>query len=324
MVPTQWKIAPEGDAPLSVTEWTTPGSAAQGQAEPATYRGVFHVNCLADGRLRVINELPLEAYLGGVVGAEMPVSWDFQALEAQAIAARTYALFEMFRRRKNPQWDLYADQKSQVYRGLAGEHPRVARAVANTRGIVMAYGRSGRERIFPAFFHSICGGHTQDAQAPFGIGIAPLSGRDCPWCRRAKGKWCDWPDVTISKADLSQRLLRRYRQLESLDAITGIQVETMSPYGRAEWLKLRGRNGAEARIAAEEFRLAVSVRDNPLRSSWYEAVDTGQSWRFVDGHGWGHGVGMCQFGALGLANAGKNSVAILNYYYPGAILVRAF
>ena len=133
-----------------------------------------------------------------------------------------------------------------------------------------------------------------------------------------------WESVTIDKETLSEALIGRYPSLVSLESISNVNVSQWSRYGRAEQLTVTGSNGRSQQIKAQEFRLAVTRPKQPLRSSWYRLVDIGESWLFYDGHGWGHGVGLCQCGAQGMAEQGCDSVTILAYYYPGARLLRAY
>ena len=128
----------------------------------------------------------------------------------------------------------------------------------------------------------------------------------------------------IDKKLLSETLIARYPSLVALESITNVDVSQWSTHGRAERITLTGSNGRSQQIEAQQFRLAVTRPEQPLRSSWYRLVDIGDSWLFYDGHGWGHGVGLCQCGAQGMAEQGCDSVTILAYYYPGARLLRAY
>jgi len=136
------------------------------------YRGKFHLIARSAELFAVVNVVDIEQYLAGVVGAEMPAYWYMAALRAQSIASRTYALYQMHVTNINKQWDIGSDQGSQVYRGLAQESRRVSQAVRQTQGIVLTYGRSGQEKIFPTYYSSTCGGHTQNAHKVFGESLA--------------------------------------------------------------------------------------------------------------------------------------------------------
>jgi len=289
------------------------------------YRGNLRIWAEDKNSFNVVNIVDVEQYLAGVVGSEMPSYWYKTALRAQSIASRTYALYQLHLREGSGRWDLSSDQSSQVYGGVIRESRRVAEAVSETRGVVLVGNWKGKEKIFPAYYSSTCGGHTQDAAAVFGEDLPPLKGTTCPYCAKvAKPKYFRWSGPTIAKEDVSKRLIKRFPSLASLDSIMDIKVVARSDYGRVEKLELRGQNGQKRNIRAEDFRLAISTKDKPLLSSWYKLIDAPKVWRFVDGRGWGHGVGLCQCGSQQMARLGKDSIAILKHYYPQALLVRAY
>ena len=298
---------------------------AVGTDKTLTYRGRIRCLLQTDNRIAVVNVLPIESYLAGVVGAEMWSHWQMEALRCQSIASRTYALYQIHRRQGRGHWDLRSTQSSQVYRGLAGENPRIAQAVRQTRSMVLAFGPAGKEKIFPAYFSAICGGHTEDAQVVFDQDLGPLKGRRCPYCRKSAPKdYYRWPELELSKTLVSQKLMARYSSLKDLKAIVNIEVVQKSEYGRVEKLTLTGSQGLKRTIAAESFRLAVTSAEKPLRSSWYRLKDARDTWKFQNGRGFGHGVGMCQYGCEQMARQGSNCRTILQHYYPQAILVRAY
>ena len=159
----------------------------------------------------------------------------------------------------------------------------------------------------------------------FGENLPPLKGTSCPYCGKvAKPKYYRWSGLTIAKEEVSRRLIKRFSSLAILDSIIDIKVAARSNYGRVEKLELIGQNGEKRNIRAEDFRLAISTKEKPLLSSWYKLTDGSKVWRFDDGRGWGHGVGMCQCGSQQMALLGKDSIAILKHYYPQALLVRAY
>lgn len=308
-------FTPEPEAQVSV-----------GAFQPLPYRGIIQLIGREKGRVAIVNVVDIETYLMGVVGAEMPASWHLSALRAQAIACRTYALYQMhLRRLEGAMWDVSNDQSSQVYSGLQAEHSRVALALKDTRGVVLTYGPEGKEKLFPAYFSSNCGGHTQDGKVVFGKDVAALGGTECPYCQAiARPETYRWVAVVTPKSIASKKLMERYPELTKLEEVIDIQVTAKSDYGRVERLKLFGKSGRTRIVNAEDFRLAISSKEQPLRSSWYDLVDGGDVWRFENGRGWGHGVGFCQCGSEKMAQMGKDAVAILEHYYPGATLVRAY
>ncbi len=328
----RWNIAEAGGRNLGELSGTTIEIISEGNSPlaiqndaPAAYRGFLRCTAKGENRLAVINAVGMEEYLSGVVGAEMYSHWETEALRAQSIASRTYAMYQVAIRRQ-AEWDVGDTQMSQVYAGVSREHPQVSEAVQATRGIVMAYGEPGREKIFPAYFCSNCGGHTQNAAVVFGQKIGPLRGKPCPYCQSvAADKFFTWPSVKVSKTRVSDLLTACYPLLkEKIGRVADIAVRTKSESGRIEKIELVGETGRKAAMRGEDFRLAVSSTEAPIRSIWCDIVDGGDSWIFSNGRGWGHGVGMCQCGVQQMARLGKNCIEILDYYYPGASLVKAY
>ena len=274
-----------------------------------------------DGSLDAINLVPPEAYLAGVVGAEMPSYWEPEALKAQAIAARTYCFYTKKRFGNNRKWDMRKTAAHQVYRGISAEAPQIWNAVNQTKGQVIACKQpDGTENIFPAYYSSTCGGHTENSKNVFGDSFEPLIGVPCPYCNNvAKPKFFFWPMIQFDKADVITRLLQRYPNLKQLGEITNIEPAAQSDYeefSRTTGVKLTGSNGKSDFLKAEDFRLAIDPTGLKLRSAICQIVKWDDKWVFLSGRGWGHGVGMCQCGAQGMARQGKNAQQILSYYYP--------
>ena len=151
-------------------------SSASGviQVNGKGYRGWVEIRKKKNGLLLVVNELDIEEYLKGVVAAEIPPDWEFEALKAQAVASRTYALYQKQSAGNRP-YHILATVDSQLYSGNRGEHPQTVRAVQETRGVVITY----QGEIIPAFYHSSCGGHTENAAELWGIDEPFLKGVDC-------------------------------------------------------------------------------------------------------------------------------------------------
>jgi stage II sporulation protein D len=334
----RWRvIAPEGENLLGgieelfgVIEFRPEGDQAATvfRDQAVSYPGSMRLipNGSQAGYFSVVNVVGVENYLAGVVGSEMYPRWQPEALRAQSIASRTYALYQASRREGNPRgWDIGSDQMSQMYTGLSRRHSTVAQAVRDTRGIVLAYGEVNQEKIFPAYYSAICGGHTEDAVSVFGEAPGPLKGQACPYCEAtADPKLYRWAEVSLAKNTVSRELTTTYPTLKPLGRIVDIQVAETGDYGRLRRIELTGDTGRKATIRAEEFRLAISSKQKPVRSSWCQLTDEGESWRFTEGRGWGHGVGLCQFGAQQMARLGKDCIEILAFYYPQAVLLRAY
>ncbi|MHC4618756.1 MAG: SpoIID/LytB domain-containing protein [Planctomycetota bacterium] len=286
------------------------------------YRGKLKVVLDAEGNgFDAVNLVPLEPYLAGVVGAEMPSYWEPAALEAQTVAARTYCLYIKKRFGSNRSWDVRRTQANQVYLGLSGESSQVWDAVNKTWGqVLVCEGTDGNEKVFPTYYSSTCGGYTEDSQHVFGDTFEALVSVPCPYCREvAKPGFYFWPMVEADKASVTARLVERYPKLKELGEIANIIAARESDYGefsRVTSVKLLGSTGKSDFLRAEDFRLAVDPSGNSLRSTAFRITRVGDKWTFLSGRGYGHGVGMCQCGAQGMAREGKTAEEILHYYYP--------
>jgi len=288
------------------------------------YRGRLKI--LVDDRglsFSLINEVPLKPYLAGVIGAEMPSYWEPAALEAQAIASRSYCLYIKRRFGVNRSWDVRRSEASQVYVGLSGECVAVWSAVNSTAGEVL-YGKDteNHEVLLPTYYSSSCGGHTENSKHVFGDSFESLAGVACDYCRKvARPKFFFWPVVRIDKDQVSRRLIERYPDLTELERIVDIVVVGQSEYEhftRWTFIKLIGENGKSSFVRAEDFRLSVNPSGRKLRSTAWEMENLPKQWGFLSGRGYGHGVGMCQCGAEGMAREGKSAKEILSHYYPGS------
>lgn len=296
------------------------------------YRGKLRLIINPDGSFDAINLVPLEPYLAGVVGAEMPDYWEPEALKAQAIASRTYCLYIKRRFGTNRTWDIAKTQANQVYLGLAAESPRVWNAVNRTYGeVLVCEHHNGTEDIFPAYYSSTCGGHTENSKYVFGDSFEPLVGVPCPYCRDvAKPGFLSW-QTTFDKTDVTARLLQKYPKLKELGKIKNIIPARQSNYGefsRLTLVKLIGSTGKSDFLRAEDLRLTIDPTGRKLKSTICKIVNMSDGnpgkWAFLSGRGWGHGVGMCQCGAEGMARRGKSAKKILSYYYPRSKIVSVY
>jgi stage II sporulation protein D len=294
------------------------------------YRGKLKLTINSDGNsFDAINMVPIEPYLAGVVGAEMPDYWEPAALKAQAIAARTYCLYIKKRFGTGRSWDVGKTQAHQVYRGLAAESAPVWDAVNRTKGQVLVCKQdNGTEDIFPAYYSSACGGHTENSKNLWGESFEPLAGVPCPYCRYvAKAKYFFWPMVQFDKADVTKRISEKYPKLKELGEIKNIIPAKQSDYGefsRLTLVKLVGSTSKSDFLRAEDLRLALDPAGETLKSMICQIAEMGDRWAFLYGRGYGHGAGMCQCGAEGMAREGKTASQILSYYYPGSEIVTIY
>lgn len=294
------------------------------------YRGRLEIITAADANsFDVVNVVGTEKYLAGVIGAEMPSYWEPQALEAQAIAARTYCLYISQRFGKDRHWDVRRTAAHQMYRGVDEETPAVWKAIGNTAGKVLVCKQTdGKEEIFPAYYSSTCAGHTENSKNVFGDTYGSLKGIPCKYCLKiTKDEFLNWPDVYMARGQVDRKLFARYPQLKKLGSIEKISAISPSRYNgltRLTWIKLEGANGESDTLRAEDFRLALDRTGLKLKSAAFEIQKTAEGWAFTSGKGYGHGVGMCQCGAEGMARKGKSTEEILDYYYPGAKIKKLY
>ena len=284
-----------------------------------TYRGSLRFTA-AGGGWDVVNLVDLEQYVAGVIGWEMMAGWPVEALKAQAVASRTYALFVMEEARdKQRGWDLDDTTAYQVYGGVGPsndqrlwrETPNVLAAREQTTGQVLTYDGKG----FKAFFHSTSGGHTVDPRAGFGIDevIEPLAGVDLGEFSKDSPKF-RW-ETRLDDNELTARLIEARIQPSRLIRMEAAQT---APGGHATRLKLFDSRGHNSEVGALELRKALG-----LPSTSFEAAREGDTWVFR-GRGYGHGVGLCQWSAKGMAVAGWDAYRILKTMYPGAEVKAAY
>ncbi len=292
------------------------------------YRG--RMVMLPDGAtgIIVVNHLDLESYLAGVLGKELYARWHDRTYQAQAIAARTYALYEMSTFGKGRSYDLRDDQSSQVYGGFSAETDKSWRAVQSTHGIVLAAGPKGAEKYFRAYYSSCCGGTVNNAHSLRGPPVAagPLAGgQSCHDCSAARRY--NWSAVTVPKAVIHSAVARTYKAAANLDGVKTIEVVSTF-HGWLVWLDVVGPRGRKVRIRGQDLRLCLLRHGHPSAKGLYstncQVRDAGNSIVFENGRGFGHGVGMCQWGAEGKAQKGYTAKEILLEYYPGAKLFTAY
>jgi stage II sporulation protein D len=250
-------------------------------------------------------ELRLEDYVAGVVAAEMPASFPPEALKAQAVAARSYALTRKIdAQAADRSHDIVAGVIAQAFSREPG--PAARAAAEATVGEVLALGMEPVE----AYFHAACGGRTEG-------GLAAL-GRDLPYLVPVTCGRCDQAPKVRWTLELPARDLAKAAGLPG--TATGARISARSPTGRAEKVEVRA-GGRTAVLAATDLRQRVGFSRLPSLAFEIRA----RAGRFVfEGRGQGHGAGLCQWGAAGLAREGKTYREILAHYYPGVEIVRMY
>lgn len=280
-----------------------PGAANdQRFAVPVT--GLVHIVRRGKGFL-VINQADLEEYVKGVVPAEVNSSWHPEMLKAQAVAARTYALYQQMLSASR-EYDVVATVQDQVYKGKNGVDGAVSRAVDETRGLVLTY----QNAPIYAAFSSTAAGLTEDAVNVWSKDYPYLKGVECPF--DLDSPYYHW--TASFRLDKLEQSLRQ--QGFAVGAIASIEPLSFSRGGRVAKLRVVHSEG-ELILRGEDLRKAVGYSIVPSTQFTIDAV--GQD-IVLSGYGAGHAVGMCQWGAKELAELGYPFPTILAYYYPGTEL----
>jgi len=262
------------------------------------YRGTTRLIRQGD-YLSAINHVDLEHYLYSVVGAEAVSSWPMEALKAQAVAARSYALYKRDTE-ANSIYDVDTTISTQVYKGLDTEYTTTHNAVNDTHGQIMTY----QDKVILAAFHSSSGGYTENVED---IWTSPL-----PYLRSVvdydhEAPVFEWQQIIpVSKIkDL----------VAGVGRIKGLKPEKMTPRGRVITMTVIGDRGTKS-VSGKDLRKVLD-----LRSTLFRVATEGDNLR-IKGRGFGHGLGLSQWGAYYLAKQGVNYHQILVHYYQNANLTR--
>jgi SpoIID/LytB domain protein len=331
-----WFISQDSHQPLVLHDMPTNKGYFFGKDEDRAYRETIEIIPKENIGFTVINRVSLEAYTAGVLPSEMISSWPLEALKAQAIAARSYVMTKL-NSYKSEGFDVTDSVQSQVYGGVGAETKKTDSAVNQTAGMVLKY----HGKVIPAVFSAQCGGHTQDYEEAWGIdepvvGVAdyePKYNQDIefPLSPYSLEKWLKEDRVSYCRA----YGMRGYRNFRWATEVPVKTIEEKAPkVGRVRRLAVTHRSSAgwadrlvvEGDKGRQEFK-GDSIRSffGGIRSNliWIEPQFNLKGWPeefIIYGGGWGHGVGMCQVGAHGLAEAGKTGEEILKHYFPKAQL----
>ena len=267
-----------------------------------SYRGKVRIRTNADGGMDVINVLGLEKYLYGVVPKEMPSRWSLEALKAQATVARSYALYQKSKS-KSRDYDVYSTTYSQVYGGYGVESERSNRAVDETKGRVLLYDG----RLVLAYFHSNSGGRTEDARNVWTA--------DIPYLKGVPDNYSTITPNYLWSLSLSLEEIRRAlnKQGVGVGDICEVIPIRASPSGRVVKVRIL-HSGGETVLTGNNFR--IKIDPTVIKSTYFTMNKNGGKIRF-QGKGYGHGVGLSQWGAYAMAKEGYSCSDILKHYYTG-------
>ncbi|KJR99356.1 MAG: hypothetical protein VR68_09495 [Peptococcaceae bacterium BRH_c4a] len=286
---------------------------------PQNYRGDMEFR-LQPGGITIINELPLEEYIYGVLPREMPASWLPEAQKAQAVSSRSYAVAHLGTYR-NQGFDLLATQMSQVYGGYDAEHPNATRAVNETGGqLVLCEGKP-----ISAFFHSSSGGYIEDARDVWAESLDYIKAKSDPYDKNENHY--NW-SVSYSKEQLVSQLTGRKgyynRAGEPEKIFTRVDdieiLEKTSTGARVKKVRITGLDAEKKPLRleisnADAVRIVFGLKSSLFTMKKESAPDGKLNSVIFTGSGFGHGLGMSQYGALGMARKGYNYQEILKYYY---------
>ncbi len=264
------------------------------------------------GGITAVNYVPMEQYLYSVVGAEMPASWSLEALKSQAVAARSYALYQR-QHSGNTVFDLGDTTTWQVYGGLEKEAPSTRAAVDATKDQVLTY----RGQIINAVFHSCAGGHTENVEDVWTSPLPYLRGVPSP---DSDFSQCQWDPLTFTASELAERL--GYE-----GTVSSVSVQR-HPHGRVLALTIDGSAGSKTvegravrdRLGLRSTLFSIEAEQSPVASAGNVSAAPA---RFrISGAGNGHGIGLSQYGAYKLAQQNWNYQQILLHYYTGVALAK--
>ena len=330
------KIVVNGKAIDNVVTLKPANSDAPFLFEGKGYRGGLTLRA-NNGKMMVINSVPLEDYLYGVVPQEVVPSWPAAALEAQAVAARTYALHTM-EENKGKLYDVSTSTAHQVYNGVSGETQATTNAVNKTKGMVMLY----NQRPINALFHSDGGGYTEDSVNVWGSDVPYLKGVKDFSTGTSTSNWT----VTTSRQALESKLNAASKGVGKLKSIQltplgkpGQQTSDRGVSGRIKSATFIGTSG-KTTVDGDSLRSILGLKStlfdfyvnhNPAKGAGkaYHNFTGNNDTVYIKGHGWGHGLGMSQWGAAEMAKRATPGdtnyyQTILRHYYSGITLKKMY
>jgi stage II sporulation protein D len=251
-----------------------------------------------ESSLYIVNELPLEEYIKDVVAVEVSPDWDMEALKTQAVVSRTYALYQKMMN----QTSIYHIASSVIHQLYKGNNPdvRVSYAIEQTSGEILTIAGKPIE----SFYHSTCGGKTENPEDVFG--------RSYPYLPSVESD-CDLSPYSVWGRNIP------YEEIEKAMGITymtGIEIKSYTSTNRVKQVNIRHAAGTLS-VKATDFRKALGW--SRLPSTDFRVLSSDNP-VVLEGKGYGHGVGLCQWGALQMARDGKTYRDILSFFYPGTVI----
>lgn len=270
------------------------------------YPSPIYLTAKNDKAADIVLSVPFEKYLEGVLVGEMSPTWPLEALKAQAVAARSYTLYQLSRRH-GEMFQLQGDVLDQVY-SLNSETPfvkNIRQALAETEGEVLTQGRE----VLKAYYHSDCGGETEEPQNVWGVANVHFGVAHDKKCA-TRSAW----SFTVKKSDLATKLSEKFR----LRILESVQVLSRTQSHRVALIAMAG---GENRVTMTGQELRQLLGFDKIKSTLFSLTVASDSVTF-QGRGSGHGSGLCQWGSRDLAKEGQTYEEILTHYYPRAQLTK--
>jgi len=268
-----------------------------------SFRGDVQLIRKENGNLLAVNDIDFEDYIKGVLYHEASHYWPLEALKAQAVVCRSYAVSQA-KQNAVRDFDATSDIYSQVYGGKTSERFRTNRAVEDTKNEVLTY----QGEVLPAYFHATCAGHTEDASQLWNVDLLPLKGVACNFCKESPH--FNWHYV-FTKEEIKEKLNAAGYKIKK---INDLRIVSRDLSERVTALIITSGLD-EIKVSGKDFRNILGP--NLIRSANFGVSAVNDDVVF-EGFGWGHGVGLCQWGAYFMAKQGADYKQILSFYYPGA------
>jgi len=288
--------------------------------EDQEFQGSLELLQNSDGTQTAVNIIDIEDYLCSVISSEMSADSPMELLKAHAVISRSW-LMRAIGHTDHVGYDVCADDHCQRYEGLSRMNERAVEAVRATSGQVLMY----NNEVCDCRYHKCCGGRTEvfatcweDKDVPY------LQSVECPYCGRVSAStlrqvlnnydqettdFHDWK-VEVDRKELGDRL-------QAIGEVKELRVLKRGASGRIYELEVVGEKGTL--VLSKELTIRKALSRTCLYSSWFDIEPTTTGWR-LSGHGWGHGVGLCQIGAAQMAAEGATYDQILKHYYPGSAI----
>ena len=289
---------PKLKGPLTVRARGIIGLVHAGKKRRLHYDGFIEIKPSKKG-VHLINHIDTERYLEGVIGGEIKTSWPMEAVKAQAVLARTFALYRRYERARGA-WHLKSGPTDQVYRGKNVSDPRGRFAIDATKGLVVSY----QGHLAQTFYHANCGGVTELPSSLWNIELPYYQIQAVPYGQKApKFQW----QTFLSRARVAQILKKAGMRR---DQVEFMEISQRTGSGRAAWIDLEGSHSQQ--IKGKDFRRHAGYQKIP--SLLFE-IAPAEGGFLLSGQGNGHGIGMCQWAAKEMAEDGYDYEQILHYFY---------